>query len=138
MRWIRVVPSLGLVHITAATNRDWEDIASFTHDGIAYLAVGDIGDNNGKHKKVTVYIVQEPDSGDAEIDIAWRIDYTYPDGPLDAESLAVDAAGRHVYVLSKRTVPAVLYQLPLVPPSEEVVIATRIAAIDRPPAAQST
>jgi len=124
---------LGLVHIAAAKNRDFEDIASFTLDGIAYLAVGDIGDNDAKHKKVTIYIVQEPDSSDAEVDIAWRIDYTYPDGPLDAESLAVDAAGERLYVLSKRTVPAVLYQLPLVPPSDEVVIATRIAAIDSLP-----
>jgi hypothetical protein len=125
--------NLGLVRIAAAKNRDWEDIASFTHDGIAYLAIGEIGDNDGKHKKVTVYIVREPDSSDTEIDIAWRIDYTYPDGPLDAESLAVDAAGELIYVLSKRTVPAVLYQLPLLPPSDEVVIATRVAAIDSLP-----
>ena len=125
--------NLGLVHIAAANNRDWEDISSFTHAGIAYLAVGDIGDNNGKHRQVTIYIVQEPDSNDTEVDIAWRIDYTYPDGPLDAESLAVDAAGELIYVLSKRTVPAVLYQLPLVPPSDKVVIATRAAAIDSLP-----
>jgi hypothetical protein len=125
--------NLGLVHIAAASNRDWEDIASFTHAGNAYLAVGDIGDNGGEHKQVTVYIVREPDSSDTEVDIAWRIDYTYPDGPLDAESLAVDAAGEQIYVLSKRTVPAVLYQLPLVPASDKVVIATRVAAIDSLP-----
>jgi hypothetical protein len=125
--------NLGLVHIAAADNRDWEDIASFTHNGTAYLAVADIGDNDGKHKQVTVYIVQEPDSSDAEVDIAWRIDYTYPDGPLDAESLAVDAAGEKIYVLSKRTVPAVLYQLPLLPSSDETIIATRVAAIDSLP-----
>jgi hypothetical protein len=124
---------LGLVHIAAAKNRDFEDIASFTHNGIAYLAVGDIGDNGAKHKNVTIYIVQEPDSSDAEVDIAWRIDYTYPDGPLDAESLAVDAVGEKIYVLSKRTVPAILYQLPLLPSSDETVTATRVAAIDSLP-----
>ena len=124
---------LGLVHIVAAKNKDWEDIASFTHNGTAYLAVADIGDNFAKRKKVTVYIVQEPDTGDAKIDIAWRIDYTYPDGPLDAESLAIDGAGEQIYVLSKRTIPAVLYQLPLFPASTEIVIATRIAGIDSLP-----
>lgn len=124
---------LGLVHIAAAKNRDWEDIASFTHAGTAYLAVADIGDNDARHKTVTVYIVQEPETGTAQINIAWRIDFTYPEGPLDAESLAVDAASEQIYVLSKRTIPAVLYQLPLMPPPDEVVVATRIAAIDSLP-----
>ena len=125
--------NLGEVEIAKAKNRDWEDIASFTLDGTAYLAVADIGDNQSRYKNVTIYIVAEPATGDEETDIAWRIDYTYPDGPLDAEALAVDAAGEKIYVLSKRTIPAVLYQLPLFPPSDEVVIATRVAAIDNLP-----
>ncbi len=125
--------NLGVVKIAGAKNRDWEDIASFVHADTAYLAVADFGDNDSKHKKVTVYVVREPDPGDAKIDIAWRIDYTYPDGPLDAESLAVDAVGEQIYVLSKRTIPAVLYQLPLFPPSDEVVMATRVAEIDSLP-----
>jgi hypothetical protein len=125
--------NLGEVEIAKAKNRDWEDIASFTHDGTAYLAIADIGDNSSKRKKVTVYVIKEPATDEAETEIAWRIDYTYPDGPLDAEALAVDAAGGKIYVLSKRTIPAVLYQLPLRSASEEVVIATRIAAIDSLP-----
>jgi hypothetical protein len=125
--------NLGEVKIAEAKNRDWEDIASFTHDGTAYLAVADIGDNGGNRKNVTIYVVAEPATSDAETEVAWRIDYTYPDGPLDAEALAVDAAGEKIYVLSKRSIPAVLYQLSLTPPSDEVVIATRIAEIDSLP-----
>ena len=125
--------NLGEVKIAKARNRDWEDIASFTRNGTAYLAIADIGDNDGRHKKVTVYVIKEPASGDADAKIAWRIDFTYPDGPRDAESLAVDGAGEHIYVLSKRTIPAVLYQLPLLPLSDEVISATRIAAIDSLP-----
>jgi hypothetical protein len=125
--------NLGQVEIVGAKNRDWEDIASFTHDGTAYLAVADIGDNAGKYKYVTIYVITEPATRDAETEIAWRINYTYPDGPLDAEALAVDAAGEEIYVLSKRTIPAVLYQLPLRTPSDEVIIATRIGEIDKLP-----
>ncbi len=125
--------NLGLVHIAGAKNRDWEDIASFTYKGNAYLAVADIGDNDSKHPQVSVYVVAEPDPDDKKADIAWRIDYAYPDGPRDAESLAVDAVGEDIYVLSKRTIPAVLYRLPLFSESDAVVVATRVDAIDRLP-----
>ena len=125
--------NLGVVRITAANNRDWEDIASFTYNGKAYLAVADIGDNDAKHDNVTVYIVEEPATSDTTIDIAWRIDFSYPNGALDAESLAVDATGEEIYVLSKRTVPAVLYKLPLATTAQEVVIATRVAELDSLP-----
>ena len=125
--------NLGVVRITAANNRDWEDIASFSYNGKAYLAVADIGDNDAKHNNVTVYIVEEPAPGEATIDIAWRIDFSYPNGALDAESLAVDATGEEIYVLSKRTVPAVLYKFPLTPPADEQVIATQVAELDNLP-----
>jgi hypothetical protein len=125
--------NLGAVEIAEAKNRDWEDIASFTQNGTAYLAIADIGDNNSKHKNVTVYVIKEPAGSDADAKIAWRVDFTYPDGPRDAESLAVDGASGRIYVLSKRTIPAVLYQVPLNPSSDEVIIATRIAAIDSLP-----
>lgn len=125
--------NLGEVEIAAAKNRDWEDIASFVHAGTAYLAVADIGDNDSKHKAVTIYIVEEPATADTDVEIAWRIDYSYPEGPLDAESLAVDALGEKIYVLSKRTIPSVLYQLPLLPLSDEVIVASRVAAIDSLP-----
>ncbi len=125
--------NLGEVEIAKARNRDWEDIASFTQNGIAYLAIADIGDNSSRHKKVTVYVIKEPVSSDTDAKIAWSIDFSYPDGPQDAESLAVDGASEQIYVLSKRTIPAVLYQIPLHPSSDKVVIATRLAEIDSLP-----
>jgi len=123
----------GRVRIINAINKDWEDIASFTHDGAAYLVVADIGDNESKREQVTLYVIAEPDPTDDEVAIAWRINFSYPDGPRDAESLSVDATGQHIYVLSKRDIPAVLYRLPLLPGSEETVVATRLAEIDNLP-----
>jgi hypothetical protein len=125
--------NLGLVHIDGAENRDWEDIASFTLDDTAYLLVADFGDNDSKRKRVSLYVVEEPDPDSDSIDVAWQIDYNYPGGPRDAESLAVDAADRHVYVLSKRTVPAELYRLPLDPTQEDVTTAAPVDVVDSLP-----
>ncbi|MDX1506818.1 MAG: hypothetical protein R3358_00970, partial [Woeseiaceae bacterium] len=123
----------GRIKLEDADNRDWEDMASFVHDGRPYLLVADIGDNDTRHDFATLYVVEEPDLDDddkPELEPAWRIDFTYPDGPRDAEAVAVDAAGERVYVLSKRDVPAVLYSLPLLPPDdEEFVTAERIGPV---------
>jgi len=82
----------GHVRIADALNRDWEDIAAFALGGTAYLIIADIGNNDGDRDVVTLYVVEEPRPEDEAVDIAWRIDYRYPDGPRDAESLAVDSA----------------------------------------------
>ena len=126
----------GRVKIADASNKDWEDIASFSIDGTAYLVIADIGDNHRKRKDVTLYVIEEPAPGDSRAELAWRIDFSYPEGPRDAESLAVDGAGQRIYVLSKRDIPAVLYALPLLPPTHDArdtIIATRLGEIDSLP-----
>jgi len=126
----------GRVKIADAKNKDWEDIASFSVEGTAYLMVADIGDNHSKRKDVSLYVIEEPALDDRRAELAWRIDFSYPDGPRDAESLAVDSAGRRVFVLSKREIPAVLYALPLMSPmddTEDTIIATRLGEIDSLP-----
>ncbi|MCK4985432.1 MAG: hypothetical protein KAS40_07940, partial [Desulfobacterales bacterium] len=47
--------------------------------------------------------------------IAWQIRFSYEDGPLDCEAVAVDAANQRVFLFSKRSLPPVLYELPLQP-----------------------
>jgi hypothetical protein len=42
-----------------------------------------------------------------------QLRFSYPDGPLDAESIAVDAEGDSIFILVKRTVTARLYRIPL-------------------------
>lgn len=119
----------GKVRIGDASNRDWEDLASFVLDGTPYLMVADIGDNEARRKDVTLYVVAEPlpDADDAKL--AWEIEFTYPDGPRDAEALAVDAAAGRILVLSKRDVPARLYTLPLRPATRERVTAEFLGAV---------
>ncbi|MEM9058324.1 MAG: hypothetical protein AAGD86_12665, partial [Pseudomonadota bacterium] len=82
---------------------------------------------------------------DGSVAVAWRLNFQYEDGPRDCESVAVDAAGEQVLLLSKRTQPPVLYTLPLRPGVARpergpagIVVATRlgpVASIPQPSAA---
>ncbi len=107
---------LGRFTVDGVKNKDWEDLASFELDGTAYLLIGDIGDNNAKRKSRKIYIVKEPDLNSKHryfIPIYTEIKYKYVDGPRDCESVAVDVKNKKILLLSKRTVPPVLYELNL-------------------------
>ena len=120
---------LGTVELKKASNRDWEDLASFVLDGQAYLLVADIGDNEGQRKDVSLYIAKEPAPDDDDVSIAWEIEYSYPEGPRDAEAIAVDVANEQILVLSKRDIPARLYSLPLQPGSDERLMAEFLGTV---------
>ncbi len=98
---------------------DWEDIASFTMDGKAYLLIADVGDNSETDWRYTLYFVPEPDlsqlekGAHIEVEPEWRTHFVYEDGPRDCEAVAVDVANKKVLLLSKRNEPPVLYKLPL-------------------------
>ena len=128
--------SIGRVKLKDSDNVDWEDIASFTLDEAPYLLVADVGDNEGKRDTVKLYVVEEPDiAADSKPDIApsWRIEFAYPGGPRDVESVAVDVENERVLLLTKRTIPAELYSLPLRPMSDEPQIATLLGEISSLP-----
>jgi hypothetical protein len=125
---------LGRVKVDDAKLSDWEDIASFTLDGQAYLLIADIGDNDGKRKDVRIYVVEEPDAEDNEVEIAWEFEFSYPNGPQDAEAVAVDAKSGTLLVMTKREVPAGLYQVPLRPvDSDERQQAVRLGEVSSLP-----
>jgi hypothetical protein len=44
---------------------------------------------------------------------SWSMTYTYEDGPRDCEAVAVDIIYKKVFLLSKRDIPLLLYELPL-------------------------
>lgn len=122
----------GWLRLENADNRDWEDLASFLLDGKPYLLVADTGNNEGRHEIMTLYVIEEPDlARDERVSSSpdWRIDFRYPDGPRDAEAVAVDAEEGQVYIVSKRDLPPVLYRLPLRPPDTAPVVAERLGEI---------
>jgi hypothetical protein len=111
---------LGSIRVEGVSYLDWEDLASFELNGRPYLVVGDVGDNKALRPFVSLWFLEEPTISDGRVKAgvraapAWQIHYRYEDGPRDCESLAVDEIGERILLLSKRTDPPVLYELPLV------------------------
>lgn len=129
----------GTLHINKARNTDWEDLDSFVLDGHPYLLIADTGDNNAVRDYCTIYIVPEPNfpvKGQIlDTKPAWTIRYRYEDGPRDCEAVAVDPVGKKILLLSKRTHPPAVYELPLCPESPgKIQTAKKIALthVDRP------
>ena len=104
---------------SALLNYDWEDLASYQQDGVGYLLIGDMGDNGAIRPLTTYYKVVEPEvtTGDGVqmLSVTPSAVYLrfYPDGPRDAEALAVDATENMAYVLSKRDATPMLYRFSL-------------------------
>ena len=124
---------LGRVDLNKSDNRDWEDLASFELDGDPYLLVADIGDNDARYKKRTIYVAKEPRTDENKTKVDWEIDFEYPNGPRDAEAAAVDIQNERILVLSKRDIPPALYELPLHEDDDKKVTATWLGTIDSLP-----
>jgi len=132
--------SRGWVGVAGEANTDWEDFDAFTLEGRPYLLVADTGDNLARRIFCTLFIVPEPRLAEStqglEIRSAWKIQFRYPGGPRDCESVAVDPWSKEIFLISKRTWPQELYSLPLRPlPSVAPVVARRRGIVNLPEAA---
>ena len=137
--------SLGIFNVTAAQNRDWEDISigPGPQSATSYLYIGDIGDNSDSHQDVVVYRVPEPaltpdtrkltkkTPGTTEPAEAIRL--RYPDGPHDAEALLVHPVTGHIYIVIKLVIsdPSVYEAAPPFTPGKTVTM-TRIGTVHIP------
>ena len=110
---------IGRLEVEGVKNKDWEDIAAFTLKEKPYLLIADFGDNDAKRKKYRLHFIKEPKAKHLNpkksfsVKPDWSLEFTYEDGPRDAESIAVDVKHKKIYILSKRDQPPVLYELPL-------------------------
>jgi hypothetical protein len=108
--------------VTGVENRDWEDLDSFTHEGKPYLLIADTGDNEAKHTRSRLLVVEEPEPGaTARASVAWTVSFVYPDGPRDCEAAAVDPSGGRVLLLTKRDTPPRIYSVPLRAEADDAV-----------------
>jgi hypothetical protein len=126
----------GTLRLESASNVDWEDIAAFELEDRHWLLVADTGDNDAIRDTGTIYVVEEPATAageEAAASPSWTIPFRWPDGPRDCEAVAVDTAGGRILLLSKRDIPAVLYELPLRPQTGGVITATRLGTLDALP-----
>jgi hypothetical protein len=116
----------GTLVLSGVPNFDWEDMASFVERGVPRLLFADIGDNGAIRTSVTLHIVDEPDFAARErpfrlaVAPVRSIEFHYPDGPRDAESVFVDPGEAAIYILSKRDDIPRLYRVPLASPKGEV------------------
>lgn len=121
----------GKVTLEGVKNIDWEDLASFTLDGKSYLLVADTGDNSAKRESCTLHIVREPALPAAGKNLAvtavpaWQVHFHYDGGPRDCEAVAVDIQSGKILLISKRTDPPEVYELPLRRPGNKSVLTAR-------------
>jgi hypothetical protein len=109
------------VHTFDAEVRDVEALA-ITPQG--RMLVADIGDNDGARTGVRVFWFDEPGLGTTAGSWAsWEL--SYPDGPHNAESIAVDPASGRVLIVTKER-PGGIYALPANPSRKGVNRLTRV------------
>ncbi|MCF6263425.1 MAG: hypothetical protein L3J24_07565 [Xanthomonadales bacterium] len=99
------------VELSGVDNNDWEDMAAFQYQQQAWLLIGDIGDNFSKRQSIQLHFLPEPETTLSSAAIKHSLQLTYPDGPRDSESVAVDPVDNTIYLLSKRDHPARLYRI---------------------------
>ncbi|MBL4676165.1 MAG: hypothetical protein JKY70_08190 [Mucilaginibacter sp.] len=97
---------------------DCEDIAVGPGPlkGRSYVYVGDIGDNGSNRRDFDVYRFRETkawaNAGDTQAKgVSFK--YVYPDGPRDAEAMAIDPLEKLLYIITKRGDSVGVYTAPL-------------------------
>jgi hypothetical protein len=124
-----------IVTVAGADNVDWEDVAvGRDASGTPSVWLADIGDNEGMRDEVRVYRVPEPqvpggrrnEAITAHVASVWRL--RYPQGPIDAESLAVAPNGS-AYIVTKAAARARIYRLPPHPDAGRVQVLRPVGAV---------
>ena len=131
---------VGVLHIKGAKNEDWEDLASYELGGKAWLLIADTGDNDAERSHVLLHFVEEPAIESAGKSSDWTARPTrtvrlrYEDGARDCEAVAVDVAGRAIYLLTKRDDVKRLYRVDLEPKDANAIATARfVTAVPRLP-----
>lgn len=108
------------VLFTSEKVTDIEDTAMGPCDAGQCLFLGDIGDNKKSRKTLDLWILPEAETFQDIAVTARKVSFQYPDGPHNAESMAVHPKTGDVYILTKeadeegerRSYAGKLYRLP--------------------------
>jgi hypothetical protein len=100
----------GEYSVTNARNVDWEEMAATSIGGKPYLFLADVGDNGQRRESVQIYRVPEPKTaGGIKADRIY--DFSYPDGPHNAEAILVDGERQKFQIITKiSSAPAILFE----------------------------
>ncbi|MEP6851803.1 MAG: hypothetical protein ABJA87_03995 [bacterium] len=121
----------GVYSVSGVTNVDWEDVAvALDARGVASIWIADIGDNDATRSEVRIYRVDEPavpesaTTGRTSAADEWRL--RYPDGPRDAEALAV-APGGAMWIFDKVVFGSTqAFRVPAIPDSRRARAVTPV------------
>lgn len=137
----------GIVNVKDVTAMDWEDMCSFERDGESWLLIGDIGDNQrirGATSPVCqLLLLKEPKlkrvrsskmAVESTVEVVRTIEFQFPDGPQDCESVAVDTVSGTILLVTKTDpLHSALYSLPLtISTGKETLTAERLAPLSVP------
>ncbi len=129
---------LGIYNVEGISNRDWEGMALGPGpvEGVEYLYIGEIGDNNAVYDLKYIYRVPEPDVGfnqapiETTISGAETIAYRYPDGMRDSETLMLDPLTKDIYIVSKREFNDIrVYRMPFPQSTDTAITLEQVATI---------
>jgi hypothetical protein len=121
--------------VTSTTNRDWEDIAIFK-DPItnrSTIVVAEMGDNVAQHQEYSLLLIEEPkilpSKKNTSLTVTKKINFTYPDGPRDAEALMIDPYTNDIFIVSKREANVSLYRIAFPYKLEETMITEKVLTL---------
>ena len=105
---------VGKISLNGARNDDWEDLSVAPcpdggPDGDC-LFIADIGDNRAVRESIGIWIAAEPIPGVDETADAVFVRMHYPDGPRDAEAVAILEDGSALIVSKGREHPVSVYR----------------------------
>ena len=121
----------GYWQVAGAQNRDWEAAAmgrcSSQADQWSCLYIGDVGDNDARKPRLTIYRIPEPEveaighvpQAPKAIQDVGRLDFRYSDHPHDVEAMYVARDGA-IFLITKRRLldgqrrarPALIFRIP--------------------------
>jgi hypothetical protein len=118
--------SRGTLLIDGATNADWEAIGAGPCGDGWCLYIGDIGNNRGIRREITVYRVVEPalgaDTALRVVSVLDRLVGRYPAAPEDAEAMVVSEQGEVDLITKGRERRVDVYRMPAGRASEPVTL----------------
>jgi hypothetical protein len=120
-------------NVPGTSNRDWEDVAvgPGPDNGASYIYIGDIGNNNVSAGTSTIYRVPEIAGMDGAFkqETVQKINFSYSDGPRDAESIILDPVTKDIFIISKENQNTGVYRLPFPQSVSETMTAEKIGTV---------
>ncbi len=106
----------GKIILDGVYNRDWEDIkyGPGPDNSKKYIYVAEIGDNDSAYPGISIFRFPEPDliglSSKTILHVTpEKLQFVYPKGSFNAETLLLDPATKDFYILTKQVAQSTLY-----------------------------